>query len=301
MARKSSIVQPARSAANASSVVDEINSFEFANLEHPAKAMDLSDLKLWPPRQGERGKCFPIWLELRIAEETIITDDWRITVHLTRAEIAASFEGCHIAPGTRYGDDPLPPSVESNETELDVKDYMGRGEVSGELSSSLTRGLSADATMKMAGKAEVRSKTATERKSKVVHYRVAALPNNRWEVVEPNGRLRGSYLVAPADEETSDKPLCRVIANSETLSISLSLEVRPHDIDPVITPRESNTWVLWSVRKKPNKIKIAKLLITRACTDGFARPDDERLTLARAVLQGKRLVQRGRFSNDSSE
>jgi hypothetical protein len=82
--------------------------YDFANIDPQTAQIDLAELKVWPPRQGEQGPIFPIWPELRIAEETIVTEGWRISVHLTRAELAANFSGCRIAPGTRYGDTPLP-------------------------------------------------------------------------------------------------------------------------------------------------------------------------------------------------
>jgi hypothetical protein len=263
----------------------ETDIYDFTNEDPQTAAIDLVDLKVWPPRQGERGRVFPIWPELRFAEEVIITESWRITVHLNRAELATRFQGCSIAPGTLYGDNPLETGEEITETEIGERDVSRSGEAYAGLSGDLTRGLNANGGLKINGKSVVRSKTEIKRKSKIAQERVITLPNQRWEIREPHGRLRMTYLSAPADEINTKMPLCRVIGASSSPTITLSLEARPRDIDPEIEALEGRVWLHWT--SKPNKTKIAKLLISKACSERFVRPGDERITLARAVLRGK--------------
>jgi hypothetical protein len=262
--------------------------FDFVSVDPKTAAIDLTELKIWPPHQGQRGGEFPLWAELRFAEQTILTVSWRVTVHLTRAEISTRFVGCSVAPGTRYGDNVLAPSVGMMETEFGERDVSRSGKFSSALSTDLVKGLAAGVAANVGAETHVRSKKAIERKSEINQHRVSALPNDRWEIIEPRGRLRGTYLVVPASEAKSGTPLCRVAASSDHVTITLSLEVRPQDIDPEITPLDEAKWTNWSSEEKPNKSKIAKLLIAKACTECFVRPADERITLALAILQGKR-------------
>ena len=279
----------------------ELDAYDFKTTDPSAAPIDLAELKLWPPRQGERGRIFPIWPELRFADETILFNGWRITVHLIRAELAADFNGCAAAPGTRYGDLPLPATVEAIETEIGEKDVSRSGELSAEMRSGVTKGLWANVKASVAGTARIRSKTETKRKSQIVQRRVATLPNDRWEIVEPRGRLRGPYLVAPAADKAADNPLCRVIADSDTLVITLSLEVRPHDLDPDITRQDGIKWLSLGKWEKPNKNAIAKLLFAKACMVRFGPAGDERVVIARTVLRGNRRKATEGLSSDSSK
>ena len=261
--------------------------YEFTIEDLQTSKIDLVELTNWPPRQGERGQVFPIWPDLRVAEETVVTGDWRIVIHLTRAELAATFIGCRVARGTRYGDRALAPSVETTQTETGetASDRSAKGAVAVE--GSLLKGLSAAVGLRLRGRTSTRSRKATRRQSKLIHQRVATLPNDRWEISEPDGqRLRGSYLVAPAADEVTETCLCRVEGEADQLLITLSLEIRPEDLDPDIARIEGSSWPPWSAREKPNKLKLAKLLVTRAASEQFGRDGDERITLARTILRG---------------
>lgn len=273
------------------SAIEEYDSFDIAAIESPALPIDLVELKLWPPRQGERRERFPIWTELRIADEVIATENWRITVHLTRAELAATFDGCAPIPGTRYGDAALPPTEAVVETEVDGKETVNSGEGSIKLVASLVKGLLATADMKVRKKVGSHEKKQTSRRSKINRRRVSTLPNDRWEIKEPNGsgRLHGTYLTVPQMEADNEKPLCHLQAVADRFEIALSVEARPHDLDCEISPIEPTKWT--RSYDKPNNVKIAKLLVTKACTERFERPSDERVTLARMVLKGARKPQ----------
>src|SRR5262249_2552959 len=133
--------------------------------------------------------------------------------------------------------------------------------------------------------AEVRSKTAIECKAKVVQYRISTMPNNRWEIVEPNGRLRGSYLVAPAMDVVAEQPFFRVDANSRTVKITLTLEVRPSDIYLEFERLGSKFRSSFSNKKKPNQAKIAKILVIKH----LERVGDERISLAQTTLRATRI------------
>jgi hypothetical protein len=174
------------------------------------------------------------------------------------------------------------------QTEIGEKNVNHSGEMSAGLGGRLTKSFLPSADLNIGRKTQLNTKTAMERKSGISQPRVGTLPNNRWEILEPGRRLRGPYLVSPAADGSMEKPLCRLIVESEEFTIVLSLEVRPDDLDPDITPLEGTRRFPWSPREKPNKSKIAKLLVTKACAECFGRVDDERVTLARAVLHGIR-------------
>ena len=252
--------------------------------------LDLVELSVCPPRPSECKSEFPLWLDLRFGNENIITENWRIALHLARAELIAYFKGCGIAPGSRFGDDPLPPIEVTTERELDETDVSGSAEASAKLGGGLVEGVSASASMKIAGTAQARSKTARERSGEIIQRRVAALPNDRWEINEPRGWLGKTYLRAPAADNLKAEPLCRVVADAESLTVTLSIEVHPQDVVANITPRDHKGMFSWWPKSRPDKSAIVKILLVRAAAERFSREDEERVTLARAILRGKRNI-----------
>lgn len=257
--------------------------------------LDLVELRVWPPRQGHRGTVFALWCDLRFAEEVVITENWRVVVRLDRAELAARFVGCAVAPGTRLGDEQLPTAEVTTERETEITEHVGSAEASGRFGVGI-RGLVANLSAHMAGKAKRRRRTLTERKGKIIAHRVAALTNNRWEIREPSGSLRGTYLRAPATEDDDVQPLCLVVTNSKAFGVRLTLEVRPDDLNLDVTPiKERHPW---GTKETQNKRAIAKRLTEKAGTTNLGRLGDERVALACAFLQGN---ERARIEEESNE
>jgi hypothetical protein len=73
------------------------------------------------------------------------------------------------------------------------------------------------------------------------------------------------------------------------LHITASLEARPHDISHSAEPLDESIWSKWTTKERLNKSRIVTLLVTKACTDRFSRPGDERIILAQATLHGSRI------------
>jgi hypothetical protein len=258
--------------------------FVFADPE--VAPIELTEVMLWPPRQGEGGPDLPLWCDLRFGDQKITTDNWIVVVHLRRAELVANFVGCTVAPGTRFGDEALPPTELVTEKEVGETELSSTAVANAKLGAGLREGVSISGQVQADAKAQTRSKVATERKAEFMQRRVASLPNNRWEILEPRGRLKGTYLQAPALDGKDALPLCRIVPNSDgPVEATLSIEVRTPDLDADFHPREEGIKFLWKKTTRPEKTAIIKILLRKACTKRFSDQKSDRYTLARTRIR----------------
>jgi hypothetical protein len=262
--------------------------YDFSPPRNLGKPIDLVELQLWAPRQGHRRQNISVWTDLRFAEQSLRTEFWRIEIKLAKAELAATFHGCSVEQGTRLGDDAKKIFEMAIEHGHDETSLVGSGEAKAKLGAGLTTGVSASASLQGSGKAERRSKTATKRKTEIQNYRIKALPNYRWQIVELRSQfLDGTYLRAPSKDETEVEPLCELQILKNQFSISLEVRASPQDLILNIVPLGTRSW-LTGTPEKPNKEAVAKLLVQAAMMTKANRLGDERVTLAKSILEGRR-------------
>jgi hypothetical protein len=261
--------------------------------------IDLVELAIWPPPQGQRDRLFPVWVDLRLGDQVLPhLNDWRVTVYLTGVELVADLEGCEFAPGSLYGDEAHPQIEKTTEKELRERDISGSGEADAKLGVGILQGVTASANFALKGEAKTRSKIEQARETELFEKRVTTLPNGRWEIKEFRGSLDGTYLRIPAEIDEGTKPLCKLQATSTNLTVTLTLEAWPQHIQTDITPLNKAARFLWNgnAKSKPNKTAIIKRLIAMACTRRLLRRGDERVPLARAILKGTAEVVRNASS-----
>jgi hypothetical protein len=267
---------------------DRQDEYDFSPPRNLGKPIDLVELQLWGPRQGNRSKNISVWTDLRFAEQTLKTDSWRIEIKITKAELAATLHGCAVEQGTRLGDDAKKIFEMAIERGHDEVNLSGNAEAKARLGVGVTDGISASASLEGSGKAERRSKTATERKTEIQNYRIKALPNFRWQISELRSAfLDGTYLRAPSKDETEVAPLCELRVLKNQFSIVLEVRTSPQDLILNIQPLGSRGW-LSGTPERPNKEAVAKLLIQAAMMAKANRLGDERVTLAKSILEGRR-------------
>jgi hypothetical protein len=276
-----------------------MNEFEYAMETETAK-LDLVQIQLWPPSQGHQDAKFALWSDLRFDEQPLPIEGWHVVVHLERAELAVQLTGCVIEKGTIFGDDPLPASEVIIESEIREAETKGTGKVSGAVGGSLTKGVYARGELSGNAEALLQTKKSHKREGRLLRRRVTSLPHDRWEIVEPSGRLKGTYLRAPADSENASQvnasaqgPLCHIAIVADSFTIRANVKATSEDIIPEIWPLQPSH-AIWNTKSKPNKAAIVKLLLTSAHGERASLSDDKKmarqakLTLAGCSLSGYR-------------
>ena len=265
--------------------------YDFVRPKNSAEPIDLVELQVWPPRQGCRRNNIPVWADLRFAEHVISTDAWRLEVRLAQAELSAEFRGCFIEQGSRLGDTAKKIFEVSTEHEKEELNLSRSGQANVKVALNLPEAFSTNAGIQAEGKAEKHSTKATERTTEIQRDRIRSLPNDRWRVSEPdnNKHLDGTYLKAPNKDDVGIAPLCelRVPEANNKFSITLSVAVRPHDLKLTFHSTKLKSW-LTSEKPRPNQEAVAKLQVQAAATQRFGRPNDDRITIARSSMEGRR-------------
>jgi hypothetical protein len=256
----------------------------------------LLELTVWPPHQGERGSNFPLWCDLRFqCLEESFDNKWRIKVSLTRAELIANFVGCKPARGTLYGDEPLPPDETMMKRQVKEIDIQGAEGLHAEISATAVGGLLASLRGYVRRIRKTSFRTASQMDSKIKRSRIAVVPargvGKIWQITDPReGILRGTYLRAPAEDESKARPLCKVIPVAPRFNLSLGLEIRSGDIDFEFIAIDRN-WILpWRRKERPNANAVIQRLISKALVEGFNYEEEGRHRVASASLRGRRKI-----------
>lgn len=169
-------------------------------------------------------------IDLRVHKGEIPLGDEECEVCFQKITVSVDLGGLSIVPGSRFGEPKKNNAVALKRisTEIDK-----RKKIAG-LSF-----LAKATTSSVEGNAEFRSglSSSNERESKLEsteceeHYRVRARPNQRWEVIEPDGSaLDGTYL-----EDELLFQMSRVAgSNMETISIDVKVKQRDLQINQMV-------------------------------------------------------------------
>lgn len=206
----------------------------------------------------EDGKAFDILPELRITKGIVEgEEDLCFEVAVKRVWLDLNLDGLDPISGTRFGE-----PVKDNEAEVKQKisrKVVKQGEAHADIGlsvapSNLSGSLSGGSKVKAAAKT-VGSTTSTE---KILHLKVKARSNLRWEITESPqlDELDGTYLVGMRGE-----PLCKVRSKAGANFRSVQLDAIAKQRDVIFRPQKKKRLISF---RNPTQEKMMKVLIAKA-------------------------------------
>lgn len=232
---------------------------------------DFVELYLWPPSQGHSGRQLALWSDLRFGDQDFSVVGWDVTARFKRAELKATLTGCELQKGTILGDTPQAHSWVVHESEVKDKATQQSGKASALLAAGTADGISAHAELGGAIEGQAHTTTSQTREEQLLRRRISALPHLRWEISEPTGGLKGTYLRAPPDDEnmTNDSsfvgPLLKLNITSDSFEVRADVRAKDDEIEIGIRPLQPSR-LIWNAKSRPNKTAIVKMLIVAAAS-----------------------------------
>lgn len=155
---------------------------------------ELVDLRIRVQRANDQDGRSQLHADLRVGRAEIEDERTPFDVQVKRLTLDLGLEGFLIAPATRFGE-PIKENVVRVKRTA-TSESSGKATFGGTLSlkvdrSSANPSIGADVT----GTRETSTNEKIEHTSEEVFFRVRAIPNDRWEIREPNGtELSATYL-----------------------------------------------------------------------------------------------------------
>jgi hypothetical protein len=219
---------------------------------------DLLELLLRVVPSKGKGGGFDVSSELRITKGIVEgEEDLSFEVALRRVWLDLNLDGLDPISGTRFGE-----PVKDNEAEVKRKtslEVVKQGEAHAKIGlsigpSKVSGSLSAGAEGKAAEKT-VQSTTSTE---KILHLKVKARPNLKWEITESPqlDELDGTYL-----EGIEGDPLCKVSAKKGANFRSIQLDAIVKQRDVILRALKEKRLISF---RHPTQEKMMKILIAKA-------------------------------------
>lgn len=133
-------------------------------------------------------------VELRLASGDVELADETCEVAISKLTLSIDLEGATPQPGSRFGEPRQYPTTEMDRAFTQTNEVATGFKVSANANLDLS-GPSLGAAASGTVNAQVRKDTVLTANDRVVHHRVKALPNLRWEVREADdSQLDGTYL-----------------------------------------------------------------------------------------------------------
>ncbi|HMQ97035.1 hypothetical protein [uncultured Paracoccus sp.] len=133
-------------------------------------------------------------VELRLASGDLDLGDETCEISISKLTLSLDLEGASPVPGSRYGDSRRPPTTELDRV-VTQKNHVAKGFRASANATLDTTGPSLGASASGEMNASVQRDTVLTSRDLLVHHRVKALPNLRWEVREADDSpLNDTYL-----------------------------------------------------------------------------------------------------------
>lgn len=215
-------------------------------------------LRVVPTKGKGKGKALNISPELRITKGIVDgEEDLCFEVAIKRVWLDLNLDGLDPISGTRFGE-----PVKDNGAEVKHKishEVVKQGEAHADIGpsvapSNVSGSLSGGARVKAAAKT-VKSTTSTEN---ILHLKVKARSNLRWEITESPQleELDGTYLVGMRGE-----PLCKVSSKTGANFRSVQLDAIVKQRDVIFRPQKKKRLISFL---NPTQEKMMQILIAKA-------------------------------------
>ncbi|RED38031.1 hypothetical protein BJ123_105110 [Rhodopseudomonas thermotolerans] len=221
---------------------------------------ELLEVVLFAP-QGAHEYDFHLGADVRFGTMVLSSEDWSqsVEIGLSRATLGLATKGCEIDPSSSRFGDKKPHAVRTQlQRTLERMSELHAGAQSafGAKASTNNMSASADTTIGIDGKIDRNTKMASTETltSDSQQEPVLAMPGNRWQFSATSDNYMQSRYCG-------DESLCKMTVTAPTITITGTLAFQPKDI--VIVDLEAPQTIFDRLKRSPNKIAIARLLLAR--------------------------------------
>jgi len=221
---------------------------------------DLLEVVLFAP-QGSNERDFLLGADVRFGTMVVASEDWTksVEIGLSKATLGLDLIGCEIdASVHRFGDKkPASTKTQVQRTQIASASSQVGGHASlGASAKSAAMGAATADVRAESGLAKSRKTSSTATQMIETHEDpVIALSGNRWRFSSVSDTFMESRY-------SGSEALCKLKVTAPSIKVEGKLSFQPKNI-VIVDVECTSTSLLDSLRKSPNKLAIAKVLLSK--------------------------------------